>query len=64
MARIEIHFIDNTKIIVDRNIDSLANPTIHDVFAQISNDPIAYVNINNVKYLKDVSEQNQDIAWL
>ena len=64
MAKIEIHFIDNTKMIVERDITTLANPAIHNVFAQISNDPVSYVNINNIKYMKDVSGQNPDITWL
>ena len=64
MPRIEIHFIDNTKIVVDRNIATLANPAIHNTFAQISNDPVSYVNINNIKYLKDVSKENPEISWL
>ena len=64
ISKIEIHFIDNTKIIVDRNITTLANPAIHNIFAQISNDLVSYVNINNIKYMKDVSDQNPEINWL
>jgi hypothetical protein len=64
MSKVEIHFVDSTKIIVDCNLAMLANPTMHNVFAQISNSPLSYVNINNIKYMKDVSKQNPEITWL
>lgn len=64
MSKVEIHFVDNTKIVVDCNLTLLANPSMHNVFAQISSSPLSYVNINNIKYMKDVSEQNPEISWL
>ena len=64
MAKLEIAFSDGSKITNEFEIDSIIHPPENTSFIQIRNNPITYINVNNIVYIKYVTDKEPKLTWL